>query len=91
MLYNFIDTVEPVIISFLMQNLTFIISPTFFDALLHKYFELIGHVLIPECIKLNPKKVLAIQSFPIPIIVKAIQSFLDLLGYYRRFIKRFVI
>lgn len=56
---------------------------------LRKEVEFLGHVITPEGIKPNPKKILAIQNFPIPKTVKEIKSFLGLLGYYRRFIKNF--
>lgn len=56
---------------------------------LRKDVEFLGHVITPQGIKPNPKKIHAIQNFPIPRTVKEIKSFLGLLGYYRRFIKNF--
>jgi hypothetical protein len=55
---------------------------------LRKEVEFLGHVITPDGIKPNPKKIEAIKKFPIPKTVKDIKSFLGLLGYYR-FIKNF--
>lgn len=51
--------------------------------------EFLGHMITKDGIKPNPKKIIAIQKFPIPRTAKEIKSFLGLLGYYRRFIKGF--
>lgn len=56
---------------------------------LHKTVEFLGHVITPNGIKPNPKKIMAIKKFPIPKTVKEIKSFLGLVGYYRKFIKNF--
>lgn len=56
---------------------------------LRKEVEFLGHVVTPEGIKPNKKKISAIQNFPIPKTQRDIKSFLGLLGYYRKFIKNF--
>ena len=56
---------------------------------LRKEVEFLGHVITPQGIKPNPRKIEAIQKFPIPRTAKEIKSFLGLIGYYRRFIKDF--
>lgn len=56
---------------------------------LRKEVEFLGHVVTPDGIRPNPKKIDAIQNFPIPRTQKQIKSFLGLLGYYRKFIKNF--
>ncbi|XP_076271644.1 uncharacterized protein LOC143203410, partial [Rhynchophorus ferrugineus] len=56
---------------------------------LKKSVEFLGHVITPEGIKPNPKKVSAIKNFEIPKTPKEIKSFLGLIGYYRKFIKNF--
>ena len=48
-----------------------------------------GHLITRKGIKPNPKKIKAIQKFPIPKTAKEIKSFLGLLGYYRKFINGF--
>lgn len=53
---------------------------------LKKETEFLGHIVTTEGIKANPKKLSAIEKFPIPKTVKEIQSFLGLTGYYRKFI-----
>lgn len=56
---------------------------------LKKNVEFLGHVITPEGIKPNPKKIETILNFPIPKNPKEIKSFLGLVGYYRKFIKNF--
>jgi hypothetical protein len=52
-------------------------------------FKLLGHVVTPEGITMDPLKVEAVQSFKPPQNVKQVQSFLGICNYYRRFIKDF--
>nr|CAI5868931.1 unnamed protein product [Callosobruchus analis] len=54
-----------------------------------KSVEFLGHVVTPEGIRPNPKKIEAIKKFPIPKTAKEIKSFLGLIGYYRKFINNF--
>lgn len=54
-----------------------------------KEIEYLGHVVTESGIKPNPKKLIAIKSFPIPKTRKQIKAFLGLLGYYRKFINDF--
>lgn len=56
---------------------------------LRKEIEYLGHIITEKEIKPNPKKIEAIKAFPIPKTRKQIKSFLDLLGYYRKFIRDF--
>ena len=56
---------------------------------LKKEAEFLGHIITPEGIKPNPKKLEAIRKYPIPKTTKEIKSFLGLIGYYRKFIKDF--
>lgn len=56
---------------------------------LKKEAEFLGHIITPEGIKPNPKKLQAIEKYPIPKTTKQIKSFLGLIGYYRKFIKDF--
>jgi len=56
---------------------------------LRKEVDFLGHVVTPEGIKPNPKKIEAIMKFPVPRTQKQIKSFLGILGYYRKFIKDF--
>lgn len=52
-------------------------------------FEYLGHIISHNGIKANPRKIEAINNFPIPKDMKQIQSFLGMINYYRRFIKNF--
>lgn len=56
---------------------------------LKKSVVYLGHVISDEGIKPDPEKFSAILNFPQPKTVKEIQSFVGLVGYYRRFIKNF--
>ena len=49
--------------------------------------EYLGHVVAPDGIKPNPTLVRAIVDFPQPDNLKALQSFLGMTNFYRRFIK----
>ncbi|XP_070017781.1 uncharacterized mitochondrial protein AtMg00860-like [Nicotiana sylvestris] len=49
----------------------------------------LGHVMSSECIQVDPKKIEAVQSWPRPSSATEICSFLDLVGYYRRFFQGF--
>lgn len=54
---------------------------------LRQTVKFLGHIITPEGILPNPDKIEAIIKFPIPKTRKEIQSFLGLIGYYRKFIK----
>ncbi|XP_070004605.1 uncharacterized mitochondrial protein AtMg00860-like [Nicotiana sylvestris] len=47
------------------------------------------HVVLVEGIKVDPKKIEAVQNWPRPTSATEIQSFLGLVGYYRRFVEGF--
>ena len=51
--------------------------------------EYLGYRVSAEGISTDPKKVLAVQNFPVPKDVRALRSFLGLLSYYWRFIPSF--
>ncbi|XP_021629623.1 uncharacterized protein LOC110627583 [Manihot esculenta] len=51
----------------------------------------LGHVVSAEGIRVDPKKIEAILEWKPPKNVAEIRSFLDLAGYYRRFVKGFSI
>ena len=45
--------------------------------------EMLGLIIGPEGIKMDPSKVKAITEWPVPTKVKEVQSFLGLANYYR--------
>jgi hypothetical protein len=49
----------------------------------------LGHIISKDGIKVDPKKVQAVTTWPTPKNVKEVRSFLGLTGYYRRFIKHY--
>ena len=51
--------------------------------------EYLGHVVSGKGIATNPKKVEAVAKWPTPKTVYDVRSFLEFVGYYRRFIKDF--
>jgi len=49
----------------------------------------LGHVITEQGVKPDPKKIQCMVNYPTPTNAKDVKSFLDLIGYYRRFIKDF--
>jgi hypothetical protein len=51
--------------------------------------EFLGYVISPEGISMDPAKIEAILSWPVPTSVRDIQVFLGFANFYRRFIRNF--
>ena len=51
--------------------------------------KFLGHVVNAEGIHADPAKVAAVQEFPIPTSLKAVQRFLGMAGWYHRFVPDF--
>ena len=54
-----------------------------------KEVKFLGHVINENGVSIDPSKVEAMLSRETPKIVTEIRSFLELAGYYRRFIQGF--
>ena len=50
---------------------------------------MLGLIIGPDEIKMDPKNVEAITAWPIPTKVKEVQSFLELANFYRCFVDNF--
>ena len=51
--------------------------------------EYLGHIVSKQGIKCDPKKLLAIEKYPVPKDANHVRSFLGLANYYRRFVNNF--
>lgn len=51
--------------------------------------EYLGHYISAAGVSTDPKKISAVQNWPISINLKQLRGFLGLAGYYMRFIKGF--
>jgi len=56
---------------------------------LRKEVTYLGHIISKDGISPDPAKLSAVKDFPTPKKVKDVQSFIELPGYYRKFIKNF--
>ena len=54
-----------------------------------KQVDYLGHSFSKRGVEMNKEKIEAIISWPIPKTIKELRGFLELAGYYRRFIKGF--
>jgi hypothetical protein len=49
----------------------------------------LGHVITPNGVATDPGKIKAVSSWPTLVNCKELRGFLDLAGYYRKFVKNF--
>ena len=57
---------------------------------LKKHIQYLGHIMSEEGITPLPEKLTSIQKMPPPKTPKEIKQFLGLIGYYRKFVPRFL-
>ncbi|XP_073153503.1 uncharacterized protein [Henckelia pumila] len=55
-----------------------------------KKIEFLGHVVLKEGVEVDPAKVEAVRDWLVPKNIAEIRSFINLVGYYKRFIKGFL-
>ena len=67
-------------------NLTLKSSKCYFC---RREIKFLGHLITPDGIKPDPALIATIAQFTQPSTIKAVQAFLGLTGYYRRFIKNY--
>ena len=52
-----------------------------------KEVKYLGHVITSEGVHTDPKKITALQQWPIPKDIKSLRGFLVLTDYYKKFVK----
>ncbi|TYK22885.1 hypothetical protein E5676_scaffold334G00240 [Cucumis melo var. makuwa] len=79
---------EFIVMSFGLTN-----ASTMFMDLMNKFWfkqiSFLGHVVSKDGVSVDPAKIEVITSWSRPSIVSKVRSFLDLAGYYRRFVEDF--
>ena len=68
-----------------LQSAPMVAKPAKFKPL-QRELKFLGHIISRHTIKPDPAKTSAVHAFPTPKRVKDLQSFMGLVGYYRRFI-----
>jgi hypothetical protein len=51
--------------------------------------EYLGHLVGKDGVRVDPKKIEAVQDWPHPKTLKILHGFLGLIGYYRKFVKNY--
>lgn len=51
----------------------------------------LGHVITGEGVSMDTGKISAVLSWPVPKSLKELRAFLELMGYYRKFVKGYAL
>jgi hypothetical protein len=51
--------------------------------------EYLGHIVGREGVKVDPKNIQAMQEWSRPTTLERLRGFLDLIGYYRKFVHHY--
>lgn len=51
--------------------------------------RMLGHIITPFGVQMDPEKIEAIKNFPVPKKIKQVRAFLGLCNYYRRFANKY--
>jgi hypothetical protein len=52
--------------------------------------EYLGHIVGKDDVRVDPKKIEAMQDWPRPKTLNSLSGFLGLTGYYRKFVKNYI-
>jgi hypothetical protein len=82
-LENHVDKLEVVLQR--LQSAPMVAKPSKFKVL-QRQLKFLGHIISRRTVQPDPAKTATVLAFPTPRCVRDLQSFLGLVGYYRRFI-----
>jgi transposase InsO family protein len=71
-----------------LQDAKLLVEPTKSHFHVQKV-EFLGHIITPNEVRMDPKKIESVRDWPTPKNVKDVQAFIGLANYYRRFVRNF--
>ena len=51
--------------------------------------EYLGHIVSHKGVKVDPNKIKSIKEWKVPTTINQLQGFLELRGYYHKFVKKY--